>query len=261
MFTSIIVPVDFAHPSDAALHAAVSLARRMHVAVRLVTVASPGLDHSDDEQSQRALADTITGPEVQMAVVESNHVADTLVKEAGSESLICMETHARRGLVAAALGSTAEAVVGGSGQPVLLTGPAAPAALDVERALVCVDGPDSLLPLVEAVAVFGLPVRLISVQEGHGRFGGGDDVVEVLADGVRRLRERHGLDAEYEVLDHGDVAGSIVADAKRHRASLIAVGIRHHLGMRSRILGTVAMTVAHDAPAAVLVVPLPGADG
>ncbi len=55
-FREIIVPLDLVAPCDTVLQPASVLARHVGVGVRLVTVSSPGLDHSADEVALHAHA-------------------------------------------------------------------------------------------------------------------------------------------------------------------------------------------------------------
>jgi hypothetical protein len=69
VFTDVLVPLDLMTPSAVVLDAAANLARRMGVPLRLVTVASPGLDHEDDLTDLAALGVDLEAPQVTTEIV------------------------------------------------------------------------------------------------------------------------------------------------------------------------------------------------
>jgi nucleotide-binding universal stress UspA family protein len=77
-----------------------------------------------------------------------------------------------------------------------------------------------------------------------------------LEQAAARLTEDLGVDVGWDLLHGAAVPETIVADAERHLASLVALAVRPHPVVQ-RVLGSTAVAVAHVTTAAVLAVPCP----
>ena len=141
LFKHILVPIDFAGPSERALGLALKLARTLDSRVLLLHVASlpatyyglyaEGLAWPVDElksEARAALDKALAGARERYPKVDSRMVGGQIwesvletVKERGAD-LIVMGTHGRHGLARAMLGSVAEKVVRHAPVPVLTVG-------------------------------------------------------------------------------------------------------------------------------------------
>ena len=79
-----------------------------------------------------------------------------------------------------------------------------------------------------------------------------------LVDGLKHLLASHGVSGDVEVLD-GYPGGVIVRRAAELQANLVVVGTRGRTGLARMAFGSVAETVAREAPCSVLAVRLRGA--
>lgn len=259
MFRQVIVPLDMVSSADVVLNVASRLADRAGAALRLVTVASPGLDHSFDAADLDKLAVDLGLPNVTTEVIESNDVAGALCDAADGEGLVCIETHARGRVASVVLGSQVSNVVRHSSSPVLLVGPATlpnrPVGL-IEAALDLPDAADALVPVVgEWSRDLALAARLVHVTLAGGDRAASAGGAGLLDDAAARLAAL-GVEATTEVLRGQMIPTALVDDAAHHDASIVIVGLRHPGARRHRVLGTVANAVAHASPAPVLVVPI-----
>lgn len=135
-FAWILVPLDGserseiavaeAHPIALATGAGIRLLRAVNVFVPLAPMGSGlAFDQANREAesyAQRYLADiaaTYAGPPFETAVVVGS-ASNAILEAAETVDLIVMGTHGRGGLPRLALGSVADAVVRGSGKPVML---------------------------------------------------------------------------------------------------------------------------------------------
>src|SRR5581483_5480849 len=251
MYKRIVVPVDLTREFDNVLDVAATLARRMAAAVRLVTVASPNLDHDVDERDLAALARRVLAPQVETAMIESNDVAGALLDAVADDELLCIETRAHGPFASFVLGSVANDVLFRATLPLLLVGPAVkPAPLDGVLQ-VCIDGPDAAAALVPVAGAWGrdldLHVRVVNVWAPHD--GDVHTADQLVADAVRRLHEQFDLDADGEVLHSPVPALAIVDDERGHDAAVVCVAVRPRSSFHRRVLGSVADGVAHAATA------------
>ena len=260
MFIEVVVPLDQYEDSGVVLDVAAAVARRAGTALRLVTVASPLMDHMCDEVELRGLAAGIDVPQVPTQVIESNDVVPALLDAAGSDGLLCVETRARGPIGAIALGSVASRLLQDTRRPVLLVGPATKPEPSLDLMEVCVDAPDSAATLVPAAAAWtrrvGGALRLVHAWvPGHERLSSFAAVHEVLDGMARRLDEEFAIEADTELLRDHLAAEVIVHDAERQGASVIAVAMRARSPLRRLVFGSTAMAVAHTTSASVLAVP------
>lgn len=258
-FREIVVPLDLVAPCDAVLRLASTLATRAGVGVRLVTVSSPGLDHTAEKVDLHAYASKLDAPAVAVDVIESNDVVPLLLDAAGAHGLVMIKTRARGPLAAVLLGSTADALLRATTRPVLLVGPSTGggAALDVME--VCLDtarAAETLVPVAgEWARGLGLRLRFVHAHV-EGRGPSQRDADALVADAAGEAADLFGVVAEGAVLPARFAPEAIVADAATAGAAIVAVGRRPlRTGVR-RALGSMAAAVAHTTSAAVLTVPL-----
>ena len=260
MFTQVIVPLDQYENSGVVLNVAAAVARRAGAALRLVTVASPSMDHIRDEVDLGGLAADVDAPEVRTEVIESNDVVPALLQSAGSDGLLCVETRARGPFGAVVLGSVTSRLLQDTRRPVLLVGPATKPEPPLDWMEVCVDAPDSAATLVPVVAEWsrrlGAALRLVHAWvPGHERLSSFAAAREVLDGMARRLDEEFAIEAGTELLRDHLAAEAIVHDAGRQGASVIAVAMRARSPLRRLVFGSTAMAIAHATSASVLAVP------
>jgi nucleotide-binding universal stress UspA family protein len=136
---TILVPIDFSEPSNAALDYAVELAKKLGAKIHVLTafqlpivgfpdgvyVASPDIAEKLTTAAQTALDEAISkrknsGVEI-TGMLEQADPRDAIVRAAEDlqADLIVMATHGRKGIARALIGSTTEAVVRTAKVPVL----------------------------------------------------------------------------------------------------------------------------------------------
>jgi nucleotide-binding universal stress UspA family protein len=96
MYRSIVVPLDLGVDADRALPIGAALARRIGVVLDVVTVASPHVDHAEDEAAIRAHARE-AGVHVDRVLLRHDDDVTTgiLAETATNHGLLCWATHAR----------------------------------------------------------------------------------------------------------------------------------------------------------------------
>jgi nucleotide-binding universal stress UspA family protein len=158
------------------------------------------------------------------------------------------------------MGSIAAGLVARSVAPVVLVGPHAVPGSTFEAMQVCVDGPETVEPLVDAACAWTGLVRSIRVVHvwlpGDAGFHSEGDASACLDDVAHRIRARTiGADVAAELL-HGDMApASLIADAEHHGVAISAFACRRHHALGRRVIGSVTMTFAHSTSGVVLAVP------
>jgi nucleotide-binding universal stress UspA family protein len=165
MHNAILVPLDGTSFAEAALPVAMSLARRDHLPLRLVTVWEPYLglydvsgglalvEREEHRQRHRYMAETArrvqeaSGRPVSVEY-HKGRAGEILpaLPESGEVDLVVMSTHARGALASATLGSVADQMVRRCSVPVLLVRPDSKRSVQLEpagpirRILVPLDG-------------------------------------------------------------------------------------------------------------------------
>jgi nucleotide-binding universal stress UspA family protein len=186
-------------------------------------------------------------------------IADALIEHAAGldDAVLALTSHARRGLSAAFLGSTASAVLEASSEPVLLVGPHHSDPSPIERVLACVDGSKHSESILAAACRWaraaGAPLWLVHVIEPNVSIEGG----RADANYVQRIAEEldaDGIDLEFDVL-HSDHPGRSIADyANLQPGTLTALTTHGRSGLRAITIGSVAMEVTRRATGPTLVV-------
>lgn len=171
----VVLPVSGAANEVAAIGRGVALARRLGVPTVLVRQIAPAASEAERaavvEQMER-LAATASAHRPEIRVVGGDLAAPAIVHavEDDPAALVCLRTHARDALGQLLWGSVSVEVARRSPVPVLLLGPAVPAATDAAaptHLLVLVDGSEAadraVAPAVALAADLGVPVVLASV--------------------------------------------------------------------------------------------------
>ena len=248
-----------------------------------------GVDHGDYSwetlDTARELADSV-GAELRAFHATDNKLPDSIVDRAfrqdvdlkssvtfsGSEgvargivdhaagldnAVVALTSHARRGLTASLLGSSATAVLELSEDPVLLFGPHHEGTGSISRVLACIDGSELSETILPAACRWaraaGAPLWLVHVVEpGASAAGGGAD-----SNYIHRVAEdldTDNIDIEFDVL-HGDHPGeSIAGYAGLEAGTLTALATHGRSGLRSITMGSVAMEVTRRSTGPTLVV-------
>jgi nucleotide-binding universal stress UspA family protein len=266
--SSVLVALDGSPFSERAIPPACHLAARLGAPVHLWSAASV-----EEAEGRRAVIRTLAeaaGASWEVVVGDSPVRELSASDDAAGHRLVCLATHGHDH-TAALLHSVSSATVAASDGPVLLVGPAVPAAAPPGRRLaVCVDGTgesELVLPLAFAWArVLGLEVTLLTVAEPvpesvlhpgsyprlHGPHGDADAYVNGLVNAWSGEVPVTGK----AIYDPVDVDRALVREFGVGRPDLVVMGTRSDHGLRRLILGSTAAAVAHRSPAPVLAVPL-----
>ena len=173
MFRTVIVPLDGSPLSETALAPARAVATRLDAPVRLVTSTWGGAS-GESEDYLAGIAEGMDLPGISGVVVADRFAAGAVTDAARAEAdaLVVMASHGRSGVGRALLGSTAEAVIGALGGPVMVVGPNAGdlSGWQLGEMVVTVDGSDiaaAAIPVaVQVAAAFSASVR---GADGGGR--------------------------------------------------------------------------------------------
>ena len=287
MYKRILLTLDGSPFAEAALPAALTLARRLDGELRLLSALEvPPIfvypefrseDRIGVEKYLREVATRVTQDwdGKVTTVVREGRVGDEITAEAAewNADVIVMATHGRGGLARAWLGSVAEHCVKKAERPVLLVRPTAGAGPpDWPRVVVPVDGSESsedALPYAVALAEpLGIPITLVRVVTylnapeypwvpltmalNDGLIAAmkedAERYLERLADRVRAL----GVVVSAGVVTGAQAGQAIVAEA---RGDLIVM-TRRGLGFVDRaILGSASDKVVRGAEGAVMIIP------
>jgi nucleotide-binding universal stress UspA family protein len=259
MNSTILVPLDGSARSEAALRPAGELALALGAEVALMRAAEPGderepLEDYLDNVAHRCGA-AATGPRVVVTDEPVQAILST-ADELGA-GLVCMATHGRGGLRRLVLGSVTEEVVGASLRAVLLVGPRCDERPTFERVVLCVDGPHSeqaLGPAIEMATGLGVPLWLVEAAR-PGLPPDSTDLVDsaFLQQLARRVRVDHDVRVEWEVPRGADPAEAIARHVSDGPGALVVATTHSRTGVKRAALGSVAMRLAHDLTAPLLV--------
>ena len=262
MFERILVPLDGGPRGELALRAAERMAAAWGARLDVLGLAeTSGTLASAEEAIGRQTADLMGrgAVSVRTAVAAvSDEIAQAI--DASPSTLVVMATSAKN-RTAAFAESVADAVLRSSAGPVLLLGPHA----DVGEfwptgpMLVCTDGSDWSEAIIPHAATFtdgvGFDPWFVSVTdpaEVPASVGAGmeSNYTARLAEDFRPMVNR---EVNFDVLHGTHPADRIIDYAKTSGAGLIALATHGHTGIRRLAMGSVAMSVVHDAPCPVLV--------
>lgn len=264
--TKIIVPLDGSLEAELALpHARALAGNDPIVLMSSIWQGEPiaPRQYLDDR------ATNLVGPPVETRVVLDQVPAEAIANVATTEqpSLVCMATHGRNTLGEIVLGSTAEAVMRATTEPVLLVGPKAAydrSSSDAGNLVVAVDGAATAEAIVPIAAAFADKhhLKLWTVQA----IAPAPYPFVADADVPSQSHVGPGIDAAVATLTHGhattetklliavDPADAIVKFANELPAAIIVVGNHARHGLARIALGSTAMRVVHRSPCPVLVV-------
>lgn len=266
----ILVPLDGSALARAALVPAEELARRTGARLDLLTTKvaegppqpTSFLDDVADEISTR-----VAGVELRTTTTMEADPAQAIQSsiEDDGGALIVMSSHGRGRVRRAALGSTAELVVGSGLAPAVIVGPSfEPAAYDPDGpVLVAHDGHHE--PDVETIAKLAATAggRLIVLQvfpsPSLARDRSGLVVSDAAAACASRLREM-GFEVMTEAERGANTQKEIIEAAKRLGPSYVAMSSRSRTGARRAVLGSVAASVVRSSRIPVVVSRATGED-
>jgi nucleotide-binding universal stress UspA family protein len=285
MIRTIMVPLDGSRFAEWALPRAVAIARAAAAKLELVAVHVPaalsptpdgsGFDLGWDRSMTRSITDYLVSLRSRISresgvecgtSVRSGGVREMLLDHAEEvePDLIAMTTHGRGPLQRMWLGSVADAMVRHARHPVLLVRPQEDEVPDpgagvlFQRLLVPLDGSarsEAVLPLAlelgdlgeaafDFVRVVILPFAPATPYGVFASLGPEDRIAQ-----RSRTAHRH---VETCVLIAPDVANSIVAEAARRNADLIALSTHGRGPVGRAMLGSVADKIVRSSPTAVL---------
>lgn len=270
MFRHVLVALDGSEWAEGVVPHAELVAERLGASLWLVSAvpvsASSGevaarRKYLESLARQRQIAAEVLAEPAPEAAAMITALVDAR-RGSGEPVLVCMTTRARR-LATAVLGSTATAVVREGLAPVLLAGPAAAErGAGIGPVLVPLDGSrhaETVVPLAAAWArAMGACLELRQVLDPA-------TVSALTADGIARhdvfegaylARLAEGLDgveANWDVLHGEDPAAEIVRAARAVEAGWVAMATHGRTGAELAVVGSVALSVVHDAPCPVLV--------
>ena len=217
MYSSIIVGVDHSERARRAAQTGAVLAGS------LGCPAHVSCEHQRPEWLDE-LGAALDVDETRILLLEG-HAGDALCRaqQAHPDSLLCIATAGHGALGAALFGSTALEVLARSTQPLLLTGPTAPATTEVTRVQACVDELDDRVHIVRLAAQWalhlGAVLDVVRVAPPDVPDIGGD-LRRLVHDAAGGL----GLRIDWDVL-HDDEPGRAYADRAAHlHAGLLVVG-------------------------------------
>ena len=262
MFERLLVPLDGGPRGEIALRAAERMAEAWGARIDVLGLAeSAGTLAAVEEAIARQTADVRGrgGVSVRTATASvAEEIAAAVAAEPGT--LVVMATSAKN-RSAAIVGSVADAVLSSITGPALLIGPDAELGefWPTGTMLVCTDGSDwseAIIPHAAAVADgAGFDPWFVSVME-HAELPvavGAAMETNYTARLADDFRTKVAREVNFDVLHGPDPAERIVEYASSTDAGLIAMATHGHTGIRRLALGSVAMSVVHDAPCPVLV--------
>src|SRR3990172_4178655 len=297
MYTKILIHLDGSKTAENVLPFARVLAETLKLPVELLGVVDIGamaahiaadkaryLDALIAEGGRssgdylRGTAAKFSGLSVQ-CMVERGRPAEAIIERAAKDkdTLIAMATHGRSGINRWLLGSIAEKVLRGTGNPLFLVRANEPGTADgkatMKSIIVPLDGSslaESVLPTVAAVAkVLDLEVILCRVFElpPSAYYGAEsylpdydalkeqvkDDARSYLEDKAEELKGKGLTKISTELLE-GAGAEEIIAYARAHPDSLVAMCTHGRSGVRRWVLGSVTEKVVRHSGDPVLVV-------
>jgi nucleotide-binding universal stress UspA family protein len=294
MYRHILVPTDGSPLSERALRYALPIARQhgatltlLHVAAPVLSsiagggapVRDPALDAewaAEDRKAveriaKRARKETAVPVNVVFRVGRpAAEIADYAAREGIGLVVLC--SHGRGGFERLWIGSVADALLRHLTVPTLLIRGARgatlpePGAVLFPRALVPLDGSpraeNALQATLELVADAPLALTLLSVVHPTAAMGAksfpSQAERDLCADYLEPLAARHRgarRSVEVETAVTANVGKAIVAHAKRHDATLIALATQGLGGVQRFIMGSVADKLLRTTPMPMLVVP------
>ena len=262
MFERILVPLDGGPRGEVALRAAERLAAESGARLDVLGLAeTSGTLAAAEEAIGRQTADLMGRGKVSVRTAVAPVSQEiTAAMDASPSTLVVMATSAKNRSAAFAE-SVADTVLRSSVGPVMLVGPDA----DIGEfwpsgpMLVCTDGSEWSEAIIPHAAAFangvGLEPWFVSVTDPAAipaAVGAGLEA-NYTARLAEDFRPKVNRQVNFDVLHGTHPADRIVDYAHTNGAGLIAMATHGHTGIRRLAMGSVAMSVVHDAPCPVLV--------
>ena len=265
-FTEILVPLDGSPAAELALGPAHELARRTGVPLLLLSRVFP--DDAGVRMGYLAGVADRLGPDVdvEFRVVDRESIPDAILDGMGPDTLVCMSSHGRGGLVRGVMGSVTEALLRIIDRPTLVVGPHAgePAASFDGRVVACVDGSAASERAIEPArrwaAALDLPLWLVQVAD---IVRPAEDVVDgdVVESGhLASLGRRIDGVRAWDLLHDKSPARALadLATSEADPVALLVMATHSRTGWDRLHLGSVTTATVHTARVPVLVVPAGG---
>jgi nucleotide-binding universal stress UspA family protein len=256
---TLIVPLDGGPKAEGAILVARRIAMRSGADVILMRASK----HADAAETQtyltRAAREVEPVPVHVQAIATDRPIAEAILAVAHSapEGMVCMAAHGRGLLGAAVLGSTAEALLAATTEPVMLLGPGVDAARfpTHARLLVPIDGSAESATIadlaIDHAHQFDLEPAVLLVahplDDETARHGG-----ETIERAASRCRDA-GLATTAEMLVSSSTVVGIVGYAQTIAASMIVMNTHLRKGLDRLVLGSVTMDTVRAAHCPVVV--------
>jgi nucleotide-binding universal stress UspA family protein len=298
MYSKILVPLDGSKTAEKVLPYARYLAGKLKAPVELLAVldiaemathiTAERARHLDTmiEDGMRASTTYLRGAATTFpsgnvtCTVEKDRAEEAIISkaEADSGTLIAMATHGRSGLNRFLLGSVAEKVLRGSGNPLLLVrateGAQSTGEAGFKTVIVPLDGSElaeSVLPLVAAMAkeldlevmlfrAYHIPYNAYAADDGYYAVNY-DELIAGARDGAKEYVDKQvaemkklGVAKVSGVSKEGFAGDEIIALGRKSADALIAMCSHGRSGVKRWVLGSVTETVVRHSDDPVLVV-------
>jgi nucleotide-binding universal stress UspA family protein len=241
---------------------------------RLVSVgrSAASTDGGEDETAMMYLrrwleADVLTADQVQAAELATASGVPGIeicrFAEEGEVDLLVLGRKRHSRMMRLLLGDTADAVARRSRSPCLFVPPGSG---KISKVLVALDGSDRGMNVLNQACDFarhaGAAIAAITVEQGPG-----NEPLQIVSTlpvarssslevRVRDMLARKGLPAAPLAIRRGDILERVVAEVQESGSDVLAIG--YHRGGPPGVLeaGSTARRLAHEAPSAVLTIPL-----
>lgn len=257
----LVVPLDGTLFALRALVPARLLADVLGVPIELVTVRY-GERRADVEQELRASARSEGLEHVGITIVDDEPVSasEAIAELVKPDSLVCMTTHARRGIALAALGSVARDLVRRVHAPIVLVGPC----VDVERlepvreVVACVDGSGASGRIVSEVAALArrsdAAMRVLEIAHPDPDVRRAQTIDGRLLDTheLARVASGTGVPTSCRIVESADAAAAIVEQASGP-GTIVAMVSHARRGLERVVLGSTTNEVVRHARVPVVV--------
>ncbi len=283
MYERIVVPLDGSDIAEAALPAAIEIARVLGSRIILLNVCNMSKEECDVYQDYLDMqAKKVAGQIERKAdtVIVKGNAADEIVNyiDKNKIGLTIMGTHGRSGISQWAIGSVAEKVVREANQPILLMRSQEKCTVSDEgilnRIIVPLDGSErgeAALPYVEEIArVSHGEIVLLHILEKQYHFATAADSyvqipytaeemkpikaeVQAYLDKVSQRLLAKGLHVRSEMLE-GKPAEAIITFSGKTGINMIAISTHGRTGLSRVVFGSVTDKVIHSSCARVLIV-------
>ncbi len=264
----ILVPLDGSPLSEAAVEAAMPLAKAMGAGLSLLRVTPAGQEIGGvDKVYMTLMGDGLAEKGLDVSVhFRLGEPAEEILgfTEVADIDLIAMSSHGRTGLTRLLMGSVAEKVVRRADVPVLVWHPGAKAAATIRRIAVALDGSEiseEMLPEAVMLArALGATLDVVRVGIPIVTAGGmgeiplifaNEDPMPYLKTVVERLA-KEGVEATPVAME-GRAASELLRHATERGVDLICMTSHGRTGLSRVLLGSIAEEVLRNAPCPILI--------